>query len=277
MIKEQEKQMNITNLFTDEFDESKRKWEEEICLEPDRSISGGLAFRLCGNKTRGVFVQYVNQKSEQSEILHKGDRILKVNGIDVRRLTCDQTAKILRLAVYNNGYALLQISRKKRCEEDKLSDVSKDENGNFHYCYPINDDLITNNNTSLSVSLSDMTESSEPVVYAQAVTSFHYCDNLTRTKCAQLVCFSQNNKQQFSSACEQQRKFSIFGYVKQLGDDENDFEYDEKCAERPKCFMKLRWHVVKHRWATNAMKFLPKSASDFFGSRIYQKAYYNLI
>ncbi|VDO50382.1 unnamed protein product [Onchocerca flexuosa] len=104
----------------------------------------------------------------QSKILRKGDQILKVNGIDVRRLTCDQIAKILRLAVYNNGYALLQISRKKRCEEGKLSSVSKDENGNFRYCHPINDDLTTSNNdTTLSVSFSDMTGSSEPVIYAQ--------------------------------------------------------------------------------------------------------------
>ncbi|OZC12258.1 hypothetical protein X798_00779 [Onchocerca flexuosa] len=123
--KRKTKQMNITNLFTDEFDESRRKWEEEICLEPDKSISGGLAFRLCGNKTRGVFIQYVHQKSEQ-------------------------------------------ISRKKRCEEGKLSSVSKDENGNFRYCHPINDDLTTSNNdTTLSVSFSDMTGSSEPVIYAQ--------------------------------------------------------------------------------------------------------------
>lgn len=45
----------------------------------------------------------------QSKILYKGDQILKVNGVDVRRLTCDQIVNILRVAVYNNGYALVQV------------------------------------------------------------------------------------------------------------------------------------------------------------------------
>lgn len=57
--------MNIANLFADEFDECENKWEKEIRLEPDKSITGALAFRLGGSKTRGVFIQYVNQKSKQ--------------------------------------------------------------------------------------------------------------------------------------------------------------------------------------------------------------------
>ncbi|KAM3717655.1 Disks large [Dirofilaria immitis] len=271
--------MNATNLFTDQFDEYDRKLEHEICLEPDKSISGALAFRLGGSKTRGVFIQYINQKSKQSKILYKGDQILKVNGIDVRRLTCDQIVNILRLAVYNNGYALVQVNRKMRYEDDALNYVSKDENGNFRYCYPIHDNLITNdNNIALPISFSDMTGLNESAVYARAITSFHYYDNLTRMECSQLVCFSEANKQQFS-ICKQRRKFPMFGYVKQLSNDENECEYEEKYAECSKCSAKVRWrwHIVKHHWARNAMKFLPKSASDFFGLRIYQKAYYNLI
>lgn len=65
--------MNITNLLTDEFDESENsEREQEIRLEPDCSISGALAFRLGGSKTRGVFVQYVNKKSKQ--VLHIGNQ-----------------------------------------------------------------------------------------------------------------------------------------------------------------------------------------------------------
>ncbi|KAL3985025.1 PDZ domain (Also known as DHR or GLGF) family protein [Acanthocheilonema viteae] len=268
--------MNITNLLTDEFDECENKWEEEIRLEPDCFVNGALAFRLGGSKTRGAFIQHVNQKSKQSKILHKGDQILKVNGVDVRRLTCDQIVNILRVAVYSNGHALVQVSRQIRCKDDDT--VSKDENGNLRYCYPVHDNLaIDNSNTTLPVSLSDITGLSQSAIYARAVTSTVHCyKDLTGIECAQLVCFNEENEQQFS-LCKQRRKFSIFGYIKQLCDNENDYEYDENCAECSKCSTKWRWHVVKHRWATNAMKFLPKSASDFFGLRIYQKAYYNLI
>ncbi|VIO97944.1 Uncharacterized protein BM_BM12383 [Brugia malayi] len=171
--------MNIANLFTTKFDEcDESKWQQEIRLEPDRSISGALAFRLTGSKTRGVFIQYVNQKSNQfyisyisifrsmlqSKILYKGDQILKVNGVDVRRLTCDQIVNILRLAVYNNGYALVQVNRQIRLKEN----VS-DENGNLNHCYPAyNDDLIINNNNStLPISFSDMTGLSESAIHAR--------------------------------------------------------------------------------------------------------------
>ncbi|KAK6107669.1 PDZ domain (Also known as DHR or GLGF) family protein [Brugia pahangi] len=158
--------MNIANLFTTKFDEcDESKWQQEIRLEPDRSISGALAFRLTGSKTRGVFIQYVNQKSSQSKILYKGDQILKVNGVDVRRLTCDQIVNILRLAVYNNGYALVQVNRQIRLKEN----VS-DENGNLNHCYPAyNDDLIinNNNNSTLPISLSDMTGLSESAIHAR--------------------------------------------------------------------------------------------------------------
>uniref|UniRef100_A0AAF5PVH8 PDZ domain-containing protein n=1 Tax=Wuchereria bancrofti TaxID=6293 RepID=A0AAF5PVH8_WUCBA len=271
--------MNIANLFTTEFDEyHESEWQQEIRLEPDRSISGALAFRLTGSKTRGVFIQHVNQKSNQSKILYKGDQILKVNGVDVRRLTCDQIVNILRLAVYNNGYALVQVNRQIRLRED-----ASDENGNLHNCYPVyNDDLTTNNynnnnNNTLPISLSDMTGLNQSAIYARAVkSSFHYCDNLTEMECTQLVCFSEENDQQFS-ICTQQRKSSMFGYIKQLNDNEKECKYEKKCAQCSKYSTKWRWHIVKHRWATNAMKILPKSASDLFGLRIYQKAYYNLI
>ncbi|VDN89780.1 unnamed protein product [Brugia pahangi] len=173
------KTMNIANLFTTKFDEcDESKWQQEIRLEPDRSISGALAFRLTGSKTRGVFIQYVNQKSSQSKILYKGDQILKVNGVDVRRLTCDQIVNILRLAVYNNGYALVQVIpfffiRKKYVKVNRqirLKENVSDENGNLNHCYPAyNDDLIinNNNNSTLPISLSDMTGLSESAIHAR--------------------------------------------------------------------------------------------------------------
>uniref|UniRef100_A0A915PL80 PDZ domain-containing protein n=1 Tax=Setaria digitata TaxID=48799 RepID=A0A915PL80_9BILA len=265
--------MNAIGLFTEELKECENKWEEEIRLEPDKSISGALAFRLAGSRTRGVFIQYVNQKSKQSRILYKGDQILKVNGADVRRLTCDQIVNVLRLAVNNNGYALMQVSRQLRYVDDVLWEVSKDENGNLHYCYPVHD-LTTN--SILPESLSDMTGLNESAIYAKAMkSSTFYCDDLTQKESMQLVCFSEVNKRQFS--LYKKRKSTMFGYVKQAFVDDIECEYEEKCAECSKYSTKWRWHVMKHRWAINAMKILPKSASDFFGLRIYQKAYYNLI
>lgn len=49
----------------------------------------------------------------QSKVLYKGDQILKVNGVDVRRLTCDQIVSMLRVAVCSNGYAFVQVILKK--------------------------------------------------------------------------------------------------------------------------------------------------------------------
>ncbi|CAG9540126.1 unnamed protein product [Cercopithifilaria johnstoni] len=274
--------MNITNSLTDKFDECENRSEKEIRLEPDSSINGALAFRLGGSKTRGFFIQHVNQKSKQSKFLYKGDQILKVNGVDVRRLTCDQIVNILRVAVCSNGYALIQVSRKLRYKDDVLGDDvinNKDENGNLCYCYPIHDDLAINDSNAIEpVSLSDtIIGFNQSMIYARAITSsVHYCDDLSETECTQLVCNNDENEKHYS-LCKQQRKFSMFGYVRQFADDENDYEYDEKCVECPKCSTKWRWHIVKHRLATNAMKLFPKSASDFFGLHIYQKAYYNLI
>lgn len=48
--------------------DSCNKAEREVRLEPDEGVSGALAFRLAGNRTRGVFIRHVNQKSEQ--VLH---------------------------------------------------------------------------------------------------------------------------------------------------------------------------------------------------------------
>uniref|UniRef100_A0A0R3RKC9 PDZ domain-containing protein n=1 Tax=Elaeophora elaphi TaxID=1147741 RepID=A0A0R3RKC9_9BILA len=114
----------------------------------------------------------------QSKILYKGDQILKVNGVDVRRLTCDQIVSILRVAVYSNGYALVQVNRQVRCEEDALINISKDENGNLRYCYQVNDDddddddndghLATdNNNATLPISFSDITGLNQPAICAR--------------------------------------------------------------------------------------------------------------
>lgn len=37
----------------------------EVQLEPDKAVNGSLAFRLAGNRTRGVFVRYINRESLQ--------------------------------------------------------------------------------------------------------------------------------------------------------------------------------------------------------------------
>ncbi|EFO14973.1 hypothetical protein LOAG_13543 [Loa loa] len=168
LIIDQNKQTNVANLFTEEFDEYENKWEQKIRLEPDPSINGALAFRLSGSKTRGVFIQYVNQKSKQSKILYKGDQILQVNDVDVRRLTCDQIVNILRVAVCNNGYALLQVSRQIRYAGNALNDDSEDENDNMRFCYPVNNNRATNNiNTTLPVSISDISGLSQSAIYAR--------------------------------------------------------------------------------------------------------------
>ncbi|VDN18496.1 unnamed protein product [Gongylonema pulchrum] len=144
------------------------KCEREVRLEPDTAVSGVLAFRLAGNRTRGVFVRQVNQKSEQSKILRRGDQILEVNGINVRRLTCDQIANMLRLAVYNNGYARLQIGTSTRSRQ-WADGSSRDENWNIHYYYPI----ASHENSALPMSTSDMTGLCKSKLQLQAIFAEH--------------------------------------------------------------------------------------------------------
>ncbi|VDM98954.1 unnamed protein product [Thelazia callipaeda] len=188
------------------------KWERQVRLESDKSVSGGLAFRLAGSKTHGVFVQYVNQKSKQSEILYKGDRILEVNGVDVRRWTCDQIANILRLVVQNKGYVLLQVihifhvgvSRQLHNRKGVIYEITKDANSNLQYCYPSRD-LTYSYNSSLPASTSDTTDLSQQKIYEKTGTcTVHYRQKVSSRKSMHFSCYNQNDEQQYSS-CHQQK------------------------------------------------------------------------
>ncbi|VDM28773.1 unnamed protein product [Toxocara canis] len=85
-------------------------------LEPDTSVYGSLAFRLVGNRSHGVFVCGISERSEQSKLLKNGDQILEVSGIDVRRFACDQVANILRLSMLRDGCAFLKVCQDKQVQ-----------------------------------------------------------------------------------------------------------------------------------------------------------------
>ncbi|VDN56357.1 unnamed protein product [Dracunculus medinensis] len=84
----------------------------EVKLKPDSNVVGLLAFQLVGNRTSGVFIRCVDQTSEQSKQLRDGDRISEVCGIDVKKMTCDQIATILRTSLIKNGFVVLKVTAK---------------------------------------------------------------------------------------------------------------------------------------------------------------------
>ncbi|KAL6731773.1 hypothetical protein Aduo_002603 [Ancylostoma duodenale] len=64
--------------------------ELEVEIHRESSQPGGLAFRIIGSRTSGIFVSYVDSKSQQASQLQEGDRIKECNGKNLSGITCDQ-------------------------------------------------------------------------------------------------------------------------------------------------------------------------------------------
>ncbi|KJH42749.1 hypothetical protein DICVIV_11257 [Dictyocaulus viviparus] len=92
---------------------------EVIEIRKEVGHPGGLAFRIIGSRTSGIFVSYVDETSQQARqmikvasIINEGDLIKECNGRSMSGYTCYQAASILRHTLSNFGKLRLQISRR---------------------------------------------------------------------------------------------------------------------------------------------------------------------
>ncbi|KAL6731771.1 hypothetical protein Aduo_002603 [Ancylostoma duodenale] len=86
--------------------------ELEVEIHRESSQPGGLAFRIIGSRTSGIFVSYVDSKSQQASQLQEGDRIKECNGKNLSGITCDQAASILRFSLSREDVLHLRIQRR---------------------------------------------------------------------------------------------------------------------------------------------------------------------
>ncbi|KAK6051859.1 hypothetical protein COOONC_10636 [Cooperia oncophora] len=86
--------------------------ELEVEIHRETSQPGGLAFRIIGSRTSGIFVSYVDGKSQQARLLQEGDLIKECNGKNMSGITCEQAASVLRFSLLHNGTLCLRIVRK---------------------------------------------------------------------------------------------------------------------------------------------------------------------
>ncbi|KAJ1349856.1 hypothetical protein KIN20_005513 [Parelaphostrongylus tenuis] len=87
-------------------------YELEVEIQKDAAHQGGLAFRIIGSRTSGIFISYVDRTSQQASVLMEGDLIKVCNGKEIKGLTCNQAASILRHALSHGDILRLQITRK---------------------------------------------------------------------------------------------------------------------------------------------------------------------
>uniref|UniRef100_A0A7I5E632 PDZ domain-containing protein n=1 Tax=Haemonchus contortus TaxID=6289 RepID=A0A7I5E632_HAECO len=86
--------------------------ELEVEIHRETSHPGGLAFRIIGSRSSGIFVSYVDGKSQQAALLQEGDLIKECNGKNMSGITCEQAASILRFSLSHNVTLSLRIIRK---------------------------------------------------------------------------------------------------------------------------------------------------------------------
>ncbi|KAK5986401.1 PDZ/DHR/GLGF domain protein [Trichostrongylus colubriformis] len=97
--------------------------EIEINIHREKSRPGGLAFRIIGSRSSGIFVSYVDESSEQANFLREGDLIKECNGRNMSGITCAQVshlaqimmieaASILRFSLFHSAVLCLRIARK---------------------------------------------------------------------------------------------------------------------------------------------------------------------
>ncbi|VDO25923.1 unnamed protein product [Haemonchus placei] len=86
--------------------------ELEVEIHRETSHPGGLAFRIIGSRSSGIFVSYVDGKSQQAALLQEGDLIKECNGKSMSGITCEQAASILRFSLSHNVTLSLRIIRK---------------------------------------------------------------------------------------------------------------------------------------------------------------------
>ncbi|CAL2029725.1 unnamed protein product [Caenorhabditis brenneri] len=119
---------NIATSFDDEYEEhvatstssSEETIEEEVVeketlevnIPRDYDQPNGMAFRMVGSRSRGIFIDYVHFDSPQSGPLREGDRLLRCNKISLRAISVDQAASIFRFWMNRTDSLTLLIERR---------------------------------------------------------------------------------------------------------------------------------------------------------------------
>ncbi|VDP25781.1 unnamed protein product [Heligmosomoides polygyrus] len=61
----------------------------QVEIQRETSKPGGLAFRIIGSRSSGIFVSYVDGKSQQASQLQEGDLLKECNGKSMSGITSD--------------------------------------------------------------------------------------------------------------------------------------------------------------------------------------------
>ncbi|VDL76083.1 unnamed protein product [Nippostrongylus brasiliensis] len=72
------------------------RYELEVDVYRESSKPGGLAFRIIGSRSSGIFVSYVDGKSQQAALLQEGDLLKECNGKNMSGITSEQHNVVLR-------------------------------------------------------------------------------------------------------------------------------------------------------------------------------------
>jgi disks large protein 1 len=82
---------------------SRREREEEVYSQRTVALSkgsSGLGFNIVGGEeNEGIFISFIlaGGPADLSGQLHRGDQILKVNGVDITRATHEEAAHALKV------------------------------------------------------------------------------------------------------------------------------------------------------------------------------------
>ncbi|ULU10578.1 hypothetical protein L3Y34_014688 [Caenorhabditis briggsae] len=124
---------NTATSFDDEFDDEIPGFSEdtgvkkaedveketlEVNIPRDQDQPNGMAFRMVGSRSRGIFIDYVHSDSPQvqwrtlSKLLREGDKLLRCNKISLRAVSADQAASIFRFWMNRTDSLTLTVERR---------------------------------------------------------------------------------------------------------------------------------------------------------------------
>uniref|UniRef100_A0A8R1HSV6 PDZ domain-containing protein n=1 Tax=Caenorhabditis japonica TaxID=281687 RepID=A0A8R1HSV6_CAEJA len=81
-------------------------------IAPGPDQPNGMAFRMVGSRSCGIFIDYIQPGSSQNGPLREGDRLLRCNKISLRAVSVDQAASIFRFWMSRTSSLILLIERR---------------------------------------------------------------------------------------------------------------------------------------------------------------------
>lgn len=84
----------------------------QIFIPRDVDQPNGMAFRMVGSRSRGIFIDFVHSDSPQMKTLKEGDRLLRCNKISLRAISVDQAASIFRFWMNRTDSLTLLVERR---------------------------------------------------------------------------------------------------------------------------------------------------------------------